>query len=456
MTPTTTRPRLLAAACVAALSSAWLLATPAHAQTLAPMDLTVSDAVRMAIEHAPRMVEARAKIEAANQNVRALIALALPTASAQMQYVRWSHVPEFLIPDGAGGLRILYPDIPNNYRGRVEASAPIYTFGRIRSNVNAAKDDVAAAEAGQRLAASDVKLEVMRAYWLLATVRENVSVLVQSLARTDAWVGDVQSRVDTGLLPPNEVQSAQAQRARQQVRLLQAQNDEALAELVVARLIGVPAGTAIRTATPVDQPLPQVIELENLTVDQLIARATGQRADHAGLTAQSDGLRESAKATIANLNPYAMALGVVEPARPNQRFVPPIDAWHTSWTVDLKFVWPFYDGGRSKAQAAVLKAQASGVDAQRNDLESAIGLEIRQRLLDMRFGRAQINASSEGIAAAAEARRVVGERFAAGVALSSEVLDAQVALLEAQLERSRLYAALRLTEAQLIHAVGER
>ncbi|HEX5070765.1 MAG TPA: TolC family protein [Vicinamibacterales bacterium] len=442
--------------CALACGGAWSLAVPAYAQAPAPLDLSVSDAVRMGVEHAPRVIEAHAKTEAANQNVRALIALALPTATAQMQYLRWSHVPEFLIPDGAGGLKILYPDIPNNYRGRVEVTAPIYSFGRIKSNVTAAREDVAAAEAGERQAASDVRYEVMRAYWLLATVRENVSVLVQSLARTDAWVGDVQSRVDTGLLPPNEVQSAQAQRARQQVRLLQAQNDEALAELVLARLIGVPAGTAIRTASPVDQPLPQAVELESMTADQLIARATGQRADHEGLTAQSEGLRQSARAAIANLNPYAVGLAAVEPARPNARFVPPIDAWHTSWTVDLKFVWPFFDGGRAKAQAAALTAQAAGVDARRDDLDSAIGLEIRQRLLDLRFGRAQINASSEGVLAAAEARRVVGERFAAGVALSSEVLDAQVALLEAQLERSRLYAALRITEAQLIHAVGER
>ena len=35
-------------------------------------------------------------------------------------------------------------------------------------------------------------------------------------------------------------------------------------------------------------------------------------------------------------------------------------------------------------------------------------------------------------------------------------LDAQVALLEAQLERSRLDAALRLSEARLIHAAGAR
>jgi outer membrane protein TolC len=452
----TPRPHRLTAAWLAACFSACLAATPVFAQTPAPMPLTVDDAVRMGIEHAPQVAEARTKTVAANHGVRALEGLALPSATAQMNYIRWSHTPEFLIPDGMGGTRVLYEDIPNYYRGRVEVSAPIFSFGRISSNVAAARADVTAAEAGERLAISDVRFEVMRAYWLLATARENVSMLVQSLARTDSWVGDVRSRVDAGLLPPNEVQSAQAQRAREQVRLLQAQNNEALAELVLARLIGVPAGTSIRTASAVDQPLPQAVVLESMTADELIARASGQRPERAGLTARSDGLRQSAKATIANINPYVLALGAIEPGRPNARFVPPVDAWHTSWTVDLKFVWPFYDGGRSKAQGAALNAQASGVDAQRDDLDSAIALEVRQHLLDLRFGRAQIDASDEGVTAAQEARRVVGERFLAGVALSSEVLDAQVALLEAQLERSRLYASLRLTEARLLHAVGER
>ena len=64
--------------------------------------------------------------------------------------------------------------------------------------------------------------------------------------------------------------------------------------------------------------------------------------------------------------------------------------------------------------------------------------------------------STKPIAAATEARRVVDERFRAGVATSTEVLDAQVALLEAELERTRLNAGLRLSEARLLRAVGER
>ena len=56
--------------------------------------------------------------------------------------------------------------------------------------------------------------------------------------------------------------------------------------------------------------------------------------------------------------------------------------------------------------------------------------------------------------AATEARRVVGERFAAGVATSTDVVDAQVAILQAQMDRTQAVASARLAEARLNRAVG--
>jgi len=444
---------------VGALVCAGTLLLPAHgeAQTVqGPLNLTQEEAVRLAMERAPRLAESRAKETAAAANVTALRALGLPSANVSMQYMRLNHIDEFRIPDGSGGTRVLFPDIPNVYKPRAEVTVPIYSFGRVATNVNAAKADVDVARADLRNAEADVRLDVLRAYWTLATVRESVRVLVQSLARTDAWVGDVKSRVDAGFLPPNDVLSAQAQRARQQVRLLQVQNEEALAELDLARLIGAPGGTSIRTTSPVDQPLSQAADLAAQPVDGVIARAISLRAEREGLTSRRDGLRHAAEAALANVKPYAVALAALEPSRPNARFVPPVDAWRTSWTVDLKVVWPFFDGGRSKAQAASLRSQAGAVDARRDEFDGFVALEVRQRLLDLQFGRAAIAAADEGIAAATEARRVVDERFRAGVATSTEVLDAQVALLEAELERTRLNAGLRLTEARLLRAVGER
>ena len=58
------------------------------------------------------------------------------------------------------------------------------------------------------------------------------------------------------------------------------------------------------------------------------------------------------------------------------------------------------------------------------------------------------------VRAAVEASRVVDERFAAGVATSTDRLDAQVALLQADLDRTLAIANARLAEARLARALG--
>ena len=60
----------------------------------------------------------------------------------------------------------------------------------------------------------------------------------------------------------------------------------------------------------------------------------------------------------------------------------------------------------------------------------------------------------EGVTAATEARRVVDERYRAGVIAQIEVLDAELRLLQAQLDRTRALANVRLAEARLDRALG--
>jgi outer membrane protein TolC len=50
----------------------------------------------------------------------------------------------------------------------------------------------------------------------------------------------------------------------------------------------------------------------------------------------------------------------------------------------------------------------------------------------------------------------VGDRFAAGVATSTDVLVAQDALLQAALERTRALAGVKLAEARLQRVTGRR
>jgi outer membrane protein TolC len=148
------------------------------------------------------------------------------------------------------------------------------------------------------------------------------------------------------------------------------------------------------------------------------------------------------------------AVAAVEPARPNRRFVPPSDAWNTGWDLGLSVTWTVFDGGRARAEQAAAEAQAAAVVERVREFDDRLAVDVRRRQLEIQSAQAALEAAAEGVAAAAEARRVVGERFAAGVAGSTDVLDAEVALLDAELQQTSLQAALRMAEARLIRLVG--
>ena len=88
------------------------------------------------------------------------------------------------------------------------------------------------------------------------------------------------------------------------------------------------------------------------------------------------------------------------------------------------------------------------------ELDSVIALEIRGHQLAIASGRAAAAAATDAITAATEARRVVTERYAAGVAIQADVLDAEIAMLQAELNRTRALVGVRLAEAELERAGG--
>src|SRR5690606_4644541 len=61
-------------------------------------------------------------------------------------------------------------------------------------------------------------------------------------ARADAHLRDMRSRFDNGLVPPNEVAAVEAQRARQQMQLIETQNVRRAALEDLRRLTGIEGG----------------------------------------------------------------------------------------------------------------------------------------------------------------------------------------------------------------------
>ena len=84
-------------------------------------------------------------------------------------------------------------------------------------------------------ARADLRLDIARAFWTLVTAREAEQVLTRSLDRIAAYVRDLKARLDQGLIPPNELLSAQAQQARERVASIDAGNARRIAEADLKR-----------------------------------------------------------------------------------------------------------------------------------------------------------------------------------------------------------------------------
>ena len=205
------------------LAVVWLCAgaSPLLAQPAAER-LSLNDAVARAFEASHRLAEARARQEGAQATVQVRHAAGRPTAGATAGYTRTNHVDEFGFPTPDGRLNILYPDVPDNFVSRVGAQWPIYTAGRVDALERAAEAEASAAGADLETARADLRFEVTRAYWAVATSREAVRVLEESVARAQAQVRDARQRLDVGLVPPSDVLTFEAQQSSEELQLIEA------------------------------------------------------------------------------------------------------------------------------------------------------------------------------------------------------------------------------------------
>jgi outer membrane protein TolC len=420
--------------------------------------LTLDEAVSRAFEASHRLGEAQARQEGAAATVQVRQAASRPIATATAGYTRTNHVEAFGFPSPDGTrLNILYPDVPDNFITRVGAQWPIYTAGRLDALERAAAAESGAAGADIDTARADLRFEVTRAYWSVATSREAVRVLEESVARADAQVRDARQRLDVGLVPPSDVLTFEAQRSSEELQLIEASNllESTLVDL--RRLIGADPNAAIELADPLDTATgtaPVSAGQNEAEVATLIAEARKQRPELRALSFRFESAQARQDAAATGRKPTVALAGGVDFAKPNPKIFPREDIWQSSWDIGFNVTWTFFDSGRTRAEVAEAAAAARAVDERQKDLDTVVSADVRQRILDLRSSQAAVRAADAGVRAATEARRVLGERFVVGVATTTDVLIAQEQLITAELARTRAVANVRLAEARLQRALG--
>lgn len=419
-----------------------------------PLRLTLGEAIARGMETSHRLVELGARQDVARAIEEQREAATRPQLAAIASYTRTNHVEEFSVPNAAGGgVRVIYPDIPDRVQSRLDLQWPIYSGGRLDALIRAAGAEVEAAGQDREAARADLRLEITRAFWAVVTARASLDVVRQALERTSAHLNDVRNQLSVGLVPPSDVLTIEAQQAQQRMLSIEAESLIETATAEFRRLTGVAQDVpveavpdAVSTFGPVAQPTNAAV-IADLRVDRPERRALQFR-----MTAADERV---AAASAGNL-PVLSALGGYDMARPNPRIFPIQESWKPSWDIGVNVRWSLFDGGRVRAEVAEAAATRRTIEARIRDFDAGVEVEVRQRTAELKSATAAIEAAGVEVRAAAEARRVIAERFSAGVATNTDVLNAQTTLLQAELDLTRARANAELAGARLERAMGRQ
>jgi outer membrane protein len=420
----------------------------------APLRLTLDAAIARGLDASHRLEELGARQDAARAIEGQREAAERPQLAAIASYTRTNHVEEFSVPNALGGVRVIYPDVPDNMRSRMDLQWPIYTGGRLKALTRAAGAEADAAGQDRESARADVKLEITRAFWAVLTAQASVDVVRQALERTSAHLADVRNQLSVGLVPPSDVLSIEAQHARQRMLSIEAESIVETATAEFKRLVGVDQEVPIELAADLTVSPTNVAASAAQPFKAVITQARESRPERKSLLFRIEATADRVAAASAGSLPVLTAIGGYDLARPNPRIFPIQEKWKPSWDIGVNVRWSLFDGGRARAETAEAAANRRAAEARLRDFDSIIEVEIRQRMADLSSAGASIDAAEAGVRAATEARRVIAERFSAGVATNTDVLTAQTALLQAELDLTRARANGELARARLERALG--
>jgi len=407
-------------------------------------------AVSMALEVSSLTRAAEDRVEAGRSALRAADAAAGPSLEINAAIVHQSAVPEFAAPihGPTEPPTVIFPNIQEIYHAELRVSQPIYTGGAISAGRDAAASKESTARWMKELNTLNLSRQARILYWSTVVALAGVEAAEAAVGRSRRMLEDSRALRAAGMAVKADVLAAQARVAAAEVELIRAENDAKQARAALRSLLGISTDFELEDVGADSIPAPPAV-LVKLQEEALVARPE-LKISEAGM----EGLEAGSRLLRASLKPTVAATGQYFVAQPNQRYLPLEDVLNDSWQIGVAAGWRLFDSGRRKEAAAEIEAQRRALGHEREELERQIRLEVQQEMLEMQSALEAAGAADVSLDAAKAWEKASSERYEAGLATLTELMDAETHLKTAEVARIRSRAAAWIADANLDRALG--
>ncbi len=425
------------------------------------LTLTMENAIQVGLENSKAVHASMMKTQAAESKSAETNTYRLPSIKLGGSYMRLSDVPAFdvTLPANAFGpgfppSSVSFPlsqTVLDNYNLRATVQQPLFTGFRLQSSSAMADYTAQASERDYDKDRSDLVYNVKSAYWSLYKAIEFKKVIDENVGQIEAHLKDVQNFLAQGIVTKNEVLKVEVQLSNAKVLQLDAQNNVQLARIALNNTLGIPLETEVDLASSAASPTsPQ----QYGDVRTLIQQALDQRPELRGMEMRVKAGESGVTLARSGWYPQIYLVGDYYYARPNQRIIPTIDEFRDTWDVGISVSFDLWNWGQTIHQTNQAQAQLAQAQDALGQLRDGVTLEVTQSYLNANQTKQRIEVAQKAIEQAEENYRITDEKFKSGLALNTDLLDAEMALLQAKWTYIQSVVDHELADAKLQKSIG--
>ena len=412
--------------------------------------ITLNEAIDLSIKNSKQLKINAAKIEQASASVREALDRRLPDASFSGSYLRLNN-PNIDLKTkssssgGSGGGSGSGPaKVSQALYGMANASLPIYAGGRIRYGIESSKF----LEQAEKLDAENNKEALIEntveAYINLYKAKSAVNLYNQNLVQAQQRVKTFTSLEQNGLLARNDLLKAQLQTSNTELALLDAQNNWQLANVNMNLMLGLPQSTVLAPDSTV---INQSFSVNGL--DDYIQSALKNRKDIEAMDYRKQAADVGVKATKGELYPsVALTGGYIAADIPKLLTITNAVNIGVGVSYNIASLW------KTKAKIEVAEARSKELAATQELMDNNIRLQVNKAYLNWLSSQKKIEVYAKAIEQAQENYRIVNNKYNNQLATTQELIDADVAELQARLNYAFAKADAVVVYNQLLLSSG--
>ena len=409
--------------------------------------LSLKEAVELSVKNSKQLKASKARIDAAISEVKEAEENRLPNFNLSGSYLRLNSANVDLKTKSnntAGGTTNESPKISQALYGIANITYPVYAGGRIKYAIESAKYLEEAVKLDADNDKENVVLNTLNAYANLYRSAATIAVVKETLVSSRQRDSTFSRLEQNGILARNDLLKTELQTSNIELSLLDAENNWKLANINMNLMLGLPENTELVIDTTVFQ---QLNSIKN--IDEYEQLAIQNRKD-----VQALSFRKKAAATAirsANTEGYptiALTGGYIAANIPGLITITNAVNIGIGVQYNLASLW------KTNTRLQQAKAHEKELQANEEQLNDIIRLEVNQDYQNYLLGQKRIDVYQKAFQQAAENYRITKNKYDNSLASVTELLDADVALMQAKLNLSVSKADAMVAYNKLLHTAG--